>query len=183
MICRPLILLLVLAGTLTVRGELQLKGIMFSDGQPLFSIYSTEDQTSKWVRIGQSFAEFTAIEFDAVSDTLMVQNGNVRRSLKLQSSTIKVSSEDRRAMLITQQDAVAKELVALSARLVTLQSTKAELLRVQRSDPKVEEELATLVNRRAELDGAARAIDRSLLGQADTSFVQKLVPPPAPSQK
>src|SRR3954466_7282708 len=120
MITRPMILLTVLVSTLSARGELQLNGITMSDGQPLFSIYSTDDQTSKWVRLGQSFAGFKATKFDAVSATLTVQDGDARRSLQLQSSTIKISNEDRKAMLIAQQNEIMSELNAMNVQLVKL---------------------------------------------------------------
>ena len=177
MITRPLILLLVLANS--ARGELLLKGIMMNEGQPLFSIYSTEDQTSKWIRIGQSFAEFKATEFDAVSDTLTVQNGDVRRGLKLQSSTIKVSAEDRRAMLIAQKRSVLHEIDGINTRFVQINSVRPES-----SDSKSTEEIAALTKRKAELDATYLEIDRAMteLSRADISFVQKLSPPPAPSK-
>lgn len=67
---------------------------MILDGQPLFSIRSTEDQTSKWIRLGQTFNEFKAVEFDPVSDTLTM------RKVRFQSSKIKDSGpKDRKARL------------------------------------------------------------------------------------
>lgn len=75
MIARPTLLLLVLAAAVSAHGELQLKGIMMSDGESLFSVYSTEDHSSKLVRIGESFAEFKAVAFDSISGTLTIERG------------------------------------------------------------------------------------------------------------
>jgi hypothetical protein len=180
MITRRLVILIVLTSTLSARGELQLKGITMSEGQPLFSIYSTEDQNSKWIRLGQSFGEFKATEFDALSDTLTVQNGAARRSLKLESSTLTVSTDDRRAILNAQQLAVTKELSALNGRLVAMKALQFEADRSQRSDPKSVEEVAVLTARIQELQAVARELDRvgSALPPQSASFVQKITPPP-----
>ena len=88
MIARPTLLLLVLAAAVSAHGELQLKGIMMSDGESLFSVYSTEDQSSKWVRIGESFAEFKAVAFDSSSETLTIERGTERVQLRLVASRI-----------------------------------------------------------------------------------------------
>ena len=181
MIVRAWVILMVFTATVSSRAELLLKGIMIADDRPLFSIYSTEDQTSKWIRLGQTFAEFKATKFDAVSDTLTMENGEASRRLKLQSSTIKVTTEDRKALLTAQQKAVAEELLALSRKLVSLQNAKMELAHVQRSDPNIAEELAAVSKRRQELVATARDIDRTLT-ELTRAFVQKLTPPPPPQK-
>ncbi|MEO7413407.1 MAG: hypothetical protein ABIZ81_08610 [Opitutaceae bacterium] len=162
MITCLLVILLILVAAVSARGELLLKEIMISEGDSLFSIYSTVDQTAKWIRIGQTFAEFKAVEFDAVSDTLTMQKGEARQRIKMQFSAIQDSGpEEKRARLKARQNALSKELAALSARMV----------KEQLANPG-SAELETLRQRRKELEDTARQIDA-----ANGSFVQRLVAP------
>ena len=94
--CLHRIALLVLI-SLPLRGEILLKGIMIADGAPVFSLYSTEDQTSKWVSLGQSFAGFQAIYFDPSHDTLTVARGERRVELTIASAKIRDASASPRS--------------------------------------------------------------------------------------
>jgi hypothetical protein len=76
----PLILLFAsfVAVALPSRAEIQLRGFTITNGEPLFSLYSTADQTSKWV----SF-----------------RNGDSRQTLRLQNAAIKDSTAEAIARL------------------------------------------------------------------------------------
>jgi uncharacterized protein len=74
---------------LSGRAEVLLKGLAITGGEPRFSLYSTEDQTTKWVALGQSFAGYKAESFDSRTETLVLAKGDSRQSVRLQSSVIK----------------------------------------------------------------------------------------------
>lgn len=85
---------------LSSRGEILLKGVAITNGEPLFSLYSVEEQTSKWVSLGQSFSGFRVLSFDPLTESLVLANGELRQTVRLQSVAIKDSStEDAKARL------------------------------------------------------------------------------------
>lgn len=98
---RPLLAAAVFgAAVLSSPGEVQLKGVTIVQGEPLFSLFSVENQTSKWVSLGQSFSGFKLLSFDPLTESLVLANGDLRETLRLQSVAIKDSSaEDAKARL------------------------------------------------------------------------------------
>jgi hypothetical protein len=70
--------------------------VAVTNGEPLFSLHSVEEQTSKW----QSFSGFKVQSFDPVTESLVLANGDLRQTVRLQSVAIKDSSaEDAKARL------------------------------------------------------------------------------------
>jgi hypothetical protein len=70
------------------RAEILLKGIATREGVTVFLLYSTEDQTSKWVSIGQSFSGVQAAGFDRLRDVLTVVQDQRRFELQMIKSAI-----------------------------------------------------------------------------------------------
>jgi hypothetical protein len=80
---------LAITAALPARAEILLKGIAIVDGVPLFSLYSTEDQTGRWVRIGQNFNGWKTDRFDPTRATLTLVQGEHRLQLLVERPKIK----------------------------------------------------------------------------------------------
>jgi len=70
----------------TGRAEVLLKGIATQGDAPLFSLFSTDDQTSRWISLDQSFAGVRAVSFDPTKKALTVEVGGARKVLLLEQS-------------------------------------------------------------------------------------------------
>lgn len=68
-----------------------LKGIAQLDGTQKFSLYSTTDQTSKWVSVGQSFGNSRVLTFDPAREVLTIVEGTRRVELRIGASPIPVA--------------------------------------------------------------------------------------------
>src|SRR5215216_3558087 len=79
---------LLLFSAVGVRAEILLRGIATADGIAKFSLYSSEDQTSKWVALGQSFAGCRVDTFDATYGTLTLSDGQRRFALRIENTAI-----------------------------------------------------------------------------------------------
>ena len=93
---RRLITVLVVHLTLGLcaRGEILLKGIMIADGAPQFSLYSVEEKTGKWLKLGQSFFGYKVAEYDPQAEVLTLVKGDVREAVRLQGSRVKDSTPE-----------------------------------------------------------------------------------------
>ncbi|HEX2851801.1 MAG TPA: hypothetical protein VHO24_01090 [Opitutaceae bacterium] len=77
-------------GVVVGRAELVFKGVMVANDEPAFSLYSTGQQTRKWVQPGQSFDGAKRVGFDPRSETL----SETRQSVRLQPSLVRPGSTD-----------------------------------------------------------------------------------------
>jgi biopolymer transport protein ExbD len=69
--------------------EVAWKGLAADNGEPIFSLYSVPDQTSKWISLGQSFAGARAVRFDSDRETLTVDQETGRKELTMQTAPIR----------------------------------------------------------------------------------------------
>lgn len=66
------------------QAEILFKGFTTRDGVPIFSLYSVEERTSKWVSIGQNFSGFRVVSFNTTAETLTIESADARKELHLQ---------------------------------------------------------------------------------------------------
>ena len=80
---RASLFVIALCSVLSVRAEIQFKGLLVADGAAKFSLYESEEQTSKWVSIGENFAGYAVTEFRPGGDVLVLRKGNEVLELKM----------------------------------------------------------------------------------------------------
>jgi PPIC-type PPIASE domain len=87
---RPLFVILFWVGGFSPAGraDVLLKGIAVNGGEPMFALVSTDDHTSKWILLGQSFAGARAVSFNAPKGALTVEVGGARKDIYLQQPEI-----------------------------------------------------------------------------------------------
>lgn len=66
--------------------EILLRGILKLNGNQAFSISDTAGHESKWLRIGQSFADYTLTSFEEATEVLTVQKGDQQFELSIAGS-------------------------------------------------------------------------------------------------
>src|SRR4051812_38434567 len=82
------ILIALEAAALGGRAEIRFNGFTVVDGVSKFSLSSSDDQSSKWVSVGQSFSNFQVVGFDAGREILTLVEGDRRIELRMVSSPI-----------------------------------------------------------------------------------------------
>lgn len=87
---RPLLLALLSFSALPARAEILLKGIATTQDASLFSLYSTEDQTGKWISVGQNFAGYSVAEFRRDQEVLVLKKGEQLIELRIVAAKIPV---------------------------------------------------------------------------------------------
>ncbi|MEO7412279.1 MAG: hypothetical protein ABIZ81_02890 [Opitutaceae bacterium] len=164
------------------RAEMMLKGVMITNGEPLFSLYSVEEQTSKWIKLGQSFSGFKALSFDPTAEVLVLGQGDIRTNLRLQTATTKDASIEGKGRLNSLQGIeLAYELARQGdAQIATLLKSYQSILSRTREvaiaaeslantdkQPEANSALAFLSSRtaelRTELENVATAKAKALL--------------------
>ena len=96
---RAALLAIVLCSAVSVRAEILLRGLLIADGSTRFSLYSTDDRTSKWVSVGQSFAGYAVAEYRPNQDVLVLKKGEAVIELRMLvtkiASTGSISTDER----------------------------------------------------------------------------------------
>jgi hypothetical protein len=76
------------------RAEILLKGVSIQAETANFSLYSVEEQTSRWVSLGQSFAGVRAVSYDVSREVLTVKSGERLIELRMTPSPIRAGSAE-----------------------------------------------------------------------------------------
>lgn len=80
---RLFLLALLVFPALRMRAEISFRGIVVTENAAKFSLYSSEDQTSKWVSVGEDFAGHRVAAFDASHEMLTLTVGPHRLALRM----------------------------------------------------------------------------------------------------
>jgi hypothetical protein len=102
---RAAVLAMCLSSVLWSRAEIQFKGLTTTARGTKFSLYSTEDQTSKWVSVGESFAGYSVDRFSGGEDVLVLKSGERVLELRIEQASIPIDNS-------IAVDAAIKELTA-----------------------------------------------------------------------
>ena len=88
------------AALAALHAEIQWRGLTITEGEPVFLLVSSVDQTSKWVSLGQSFAGSKVTAFDPLQEIVTIAQGDDLQKIRLQNASVRDSSaEDARARL------------------------------------------------------------------------------------
>src|SRR5438128_3277698 len=68
---------------------LELRGILVADGGTKLSLLDKSNGTSRWVDIGQSFAGFKVLAFDAKTETVTLSKDGSELRLRMSSVQVK----------------------------------------------------------------------------------------------
>ena len=111
---RVALLAIVLCSALSSRAEILLKGIAAADGTAKFSLYSSEDQTSKWVLVGQSFGGYAVTEFRPDREILVLKKGN--EVLELRMAPARIATANPVPMTLPSAEAEGRAAALAAAR-------------------------------------------------------------------
>lgn len=87
---RLFLVCLLLFSAVQLRAEIFLKGIVTTQDTALFSLYTTQDHTSKWISVGQSFAGYSVGEFRRDQEVLVLKKGEQTIELRIVAAKIPV---------------------------------------------------------------------------------------------
>lgn len=87
---RTYLLFLLLTSTLGLRAEIEFSGFFITSQRALFSISDTSDQRSSgWLKIGDSFRGYTLVSFDAKREVVSVRRVDELLEIPLRASKVK----------------------------------------------------------------------------------------------
>ncbi len=79
-----------LLSALAVRADIEFSGFFITSKEALFSLTDTEtQQSSGWLKIGQSFGGYAVVSFDREQDSLILRQGEHLRTIRLRTSKVK----------------------------------------------------------------------------------------------
>jgi len=72
-----------------IRADIEFAGIIDAGGNPTFGLDDSESKDVKWVTVGQKFLGWTVSTYDEKNETLVLTNGDARKTLHLKDAVIK----------------------------------------------------------------------------------------------
>jgi hypothetical protein len=88
------ILLLTGGGAMAAQPALELRGVMVGVGPTKFSLLDKANDTTRWVEVGQTFAGYKVVAYDAGTESVTLTKDGAELRLRLSTAVVKEAAED-----------------------------------------------------------------------------------------